>query len=230
MNKYIKDLGKVSLSAEGEWDRNKEYDILSLVNHPITGKTYVSRKQVPTDINLTNIEYWMPFKSGGYLNSGIIIINDIDTSTGLWKRYTLADAINTISIEDRQPGMIVSFYGNANDEDNTGTWYCFQFNSDTVNDWHDLDCWKSLYHNINKNKGLFLTVKELEEFCPNPIEGDFAFVGGSLFTAYTYICTIKDIWVKTSDRIIDNINLNTLADIIVQNTELKEYIINRLNS
>lgn len=55
----IKQLGKVRLTCNGKYDVSKSYDDLCLVHN---GKlaSYISRKKVPTGIELTNEEYWQP--------------------------------------------------------------------------------------------------------------------------------------------------------------------------
>lgn len=54
----IKDLGKVSVTAEGKWNINKSYERVSLVINEDDGKTYISKKDVPEGINIMNEEYW----------------------------------------------------------------------------------------------------------------------------------------------------------------------------
>ena len=62
MQVYKQDLGKVSITPEGDWE-NKEYDRLCLVRYTPTGNVYLSKKAVPYDeenpIDVTNTEYWM---------------------------------------------------------------------------------------------------------------------------------------------------------------------------
>lgn len=58
MEPIIRDLGKVIMTPEGIHDSTKEYDILSMVVDNNTGNGYVSKKQVPANIELNNEEYW----------------------------------------------------------------------------------------------------------------------------------------------------------------------------
>lgn len=58
MKEYIKNLGKVRPTSNGNWDKNKEYDILSIVKNKQTENVYISKKYVPANIEITNIEYW----------------------------------------------------------------------------------------------------------------------------------------------------------------------------
>ena len=97
MEPIIRDLGKVIMTPEGIHDSTKEYDILSMVVDNNTGNGYVSKKQVPANIELDNEEYWkLLFKvinnaaivHGEGENSGILYnseseaIGDYSTSIG----------------------------------------------------------------------------------------------------------------------------------------------------
>lgn len=53
------ELGKVSLTANGRWDINNYYERLCLV-HDGYFASYLSRKEVPKGILLTDTEYWQP--------------------------------------------------------------------------------------------------------------------------------------------------------------------------
>lgn len=52
-------LGKVSITCNGKWDVNRQYDRLCLV-HDGFFASYISRKFTPAGIALTNEEYWQP--------------------------------------------------------------------------------------------------------------------------------------------------------------------------
>lgn len=58
-----KELGKVSITIEGVYNPDKEYDRLSLVISNNGIDSYISVKYVPIGIDLSNIEYWQPFGS-----------------------------------------------------------------------------------------------------------------------------------------------------------------------
>lgn len=58
MKEYIKNLGKVRPTSNGNWDKNKEYDILSIVKDKQTENVYISKKYVHANIEITNTEYW----------------------------------------------------------------------------------------------------------------------------------------------------------------------------
>ena len=42
----------------GNWDINQSYEMLSIVLDPATKHSYISRKEVPAGIAITNTEYW----------------------------------------------------------------------------------------------------------------------------------------------------------------------------
>ena len=62
MDSYIKRLGKVAITAEGEWESSKAYDKLCLVtlhdDHNVLIGSYISKKPVPLGILVNNPEYW----------------------------------------------------------------------------------------------------------------------------------------------------------------------------
>lgn len=52
-------LGKVSITCNGKWDVNRQYDRLCLV-HDGFFASYISRKFTPSGTALTNEKYWQP--------------------------------------------------------------------------------------------------------------------------------------------------------------------------
>ena len=42
----------------GEWDRAKEYEMLSIVLHTENGESYISRREVPAGTDILDGEYW----------------------------------------------------------------------------------------------------------------------------------------------------------------------------
>lgn len=56
-----RNIGKVSISCDGVWDIRKNYDKLCLVTNG--SYNYISRKQVPNGIDITNEEYWQKLYS-----------------------------------------------------------------------------------------------------------------------------------------------------------------------
>lgn len=141
MNPAVKILGKVSISAEGVWDRNKEYERLCLVYREVDNYSFLSKKSVPKGTDLSNTEYWQKVSVGGYKDNNIIVISDIDPSTGEVVRHTLESAINIITPVDRTPGLIISFYGVIDASYNTLDWYLYQFKSNNIDEWFNIDNW-----------------------------------------------------------------------------------------
>lgn len=198
MKPAYKNLGKVCLTPDGYWDRQKEYERISVVTVELTGRSYISKKDVPAGVSISNQEYWQPISSAGYKDNNIIIINDTDDNGSLIP-YTLQEAINTLADEDKVPGLILGFYGlNTVNSDSKYTWYLYQFNSATLDDWSKLSCWVSIYDNVDKFKGYFINATLLSNQYPFPIVGDFAYVGEDLEKAVTYICTQNGQWSSSN--------------------------------
>ena len=59
MKLQIDDLGHVTIGVE-DWDINLSFDRLTLTTDYSTWITYISRKQVPAGIPITDINYWKP--------------------------------------------------------------------------------------------------------------------------------------------------------------------------
>lgn len=74
-----RNIGKVSISCDGAWNKNTDYDKLCLVT--ANGANYVSRKQVPIGIDITNEEYWQKLYSIIITNGFYRIPGDIRTLT-----------------------------------------------------------------------------------------------------------------------------------------------------
>lgn len=77
-----RNIGKVSISCDGVWDIRKNYDKLCLVTDG--AYNYISRKQVPKGIDITNKEYWQKLytvvsSNGSYRIPGNI--EDININT-----------------------------------------------------------------------------------------------------------------------------------------------------
>lgn len=198
MNTIYKTLGKVCLTPAGYWDRTKQYERLDIVTHPITGYTYIAKQNVQAGIYIDNENYWQKISAGGYKDNNIIILCDIDANTNTLVRYTLETAIQSININDRRPGLILGFYGtNFIDQDSKNEWFLYQFNSDNIDDWNKLECWVSIYDNINKFKGYFANDCLLINNYPHPTIGDFAFVGKDMENAILYICIENGNWKNT---------------------------------
>lgn len=192
-----KSLGKVRPTAEGNWDRTNAYEVLSIVNNPVTNRSYISTQDVPAGTAIDNVQYWQPIMAAGFRDNNIIILTDKDDSGNI-KKYTLAEAVASIVSNDRKPGLILGFYGQSGQETESDySWYLYQFNSTNVNDWNDLSCWTSIYTNVNKFKGYFVNDGLLKEAVPFPTKGDYAYVGDNLEEAMLYICITNGNWSAT---------------------------------
>lgn len=71
---YTKLLGKVTLTCDGKHDSSKEYDRLCLV-YDDQYKSFISIKEVPTNISLANASYWQPI-SVTHADGEDIIVDD----------------------------------------------------------------------------------------------------------------------------------------------------------
>ena len=63
MKQYIKNLGKVRPTADGEHNSSIEYDVLCIVRSG--NASYISRCRVPKNTPITNVQYWQLLCSGG---------------------------------------------------------------------------------------------------------------------------------------------------------------------
>lgn len=65
MQPVYKILGKVCLTANGKWDKTKQYDKISIVFNDVDNTSYISRQDVPAGIEITNEEYWQVIGNRG---------------------------------------------------------------------------------------------------------------------------------------------------------------------
>lgn len=199
MEKQYTNLGKVCLTPAGVWSIDKEFERLDIVNDAINNKSYVAKKDVPVGINISNTEYWQNISGGGYKDNNIIILSDVDNEGNI-KVYSLLDAINSIDEINRRPGLVLGFYGVSYDDKGAehNDWYLYQFNSNTIDDWNDLEKWSNIYYNTDKFKGFFTSEEELLSKIPNPIVGDFSYGGASMEEAVIYVCKETGVWTNTN--------------------------------
>ena len=71
MQPNYKILGKVCLTANGKWDKTKQYDKISIVFNNADNTSYISRQDVPAGIEITNEDYWQVIG-----NRGVAIVDD----------------------------------------------------------------------------------------------------------------------------------------------------------
>lgn len=61
MKPQIENLGKISVTVEQQyWTKDRQYDRLTIVEDIDTIASYISRKDVPSGIDINNREYWIP--------------------------------------------------------------------------------------------------------------------------------------------------------------------------
>lgn len=65
MQPYVKVLGKVCVTVNGDWDKTKEYERLCIVKNAVNKKIYISKMFVPKNKEVTDKLYWQ------YLYGGI---------------------------------------------------------------------------------------------------------------------------------------------------------------
>lgn len=60
-----KNLGKIGITINGDYDKTLAYQKLCMVKDVSTGITYISRKDVPVGIAITDTNYWQSFSVNG---------------------------------------------------------------------------------------------------------------------------------------------------------------------
>lgn len=69
MKQYLKILGKVCVTVDGDWDNTKEYERICIVRDVATMKSYISKKFVPVGIDILDEEYWQYLCNGSIINN-----------------------------------------------------------------------------------------------------------------------------------------------------------------
>ena len=204
-NKY-KNLGKVRPTVEGDWNIGKSYKVLSIVFDEASNKSYISIKDVPKGISILNKKYWGRFGNNRTDSDSIVLLSR-KNENGDINTYTLEEAINSISIEDRRIGLFISFYEKPIDANSNYRWNMYQFNSNDINDWGNLEAWSSIYYVKTKFFGLQVNEEALYYVRKNPDVGDYAFVGDTLKDAVIYRCYSKNIWKRTEEPAVDYLSI-----------------------
>lgn len=208
MDKQYIELGKVSLTSEGFWSREKSYERLSIVTDEFTGASYVSKKDIHPGIELSNCHFWQPLGSHTARNNNFIILSDKDEDTGELKIYTLETAIQSINPKDRNPGLVLGFFGiDYAVTPHAKTWFLYQFESDNIEEWNDIHKWDSLYNNVNKFRGFYHCEADLIRYAIRPTVGDHAFVGEDMEKAILYMCLQNGKWTNTHTPAYEFTNL-----------------------
>ena len=199
MKEYIKQVGKVVPTIDGDWNINQEYENISIVFNNQSNKSYISKKEVPKGISILNKEYWQEFGNTRIDNDSILLLSYKDNNGNI-NSYTLEEAINSINIKDRRIGIFISFYEKPNAEIEQYRWNLYQFNSNNIDNFTDITAWDSIYYNKTKFYGLLENEDILYKVKKNPSVGDYAFVGTSLGEAIVYRCYTKNIWKETTEK------------------------------
>ena len=71
MQPNYKILGKVCPTANGKWDKTKQYDKISIVFNDADNTSYISKQDVPAGIEITNEDYWQVIG-----NRSVAIVDD----------------------------------------------------------------------------------------------------------------------------------------------------------
>ena len=91
MQPNYKILGKVCLTANGKWDKTKQYDKISIVFNDDDNTSYISRQDVPAGIEITNEDYWQVIGTRGI---AVVIDDKLNgTSTNPIQNKTVYTAI-----------------------------------------------------------------------------------------------------------------------------------------
>lgn len=214
MEIYDKDLGKVCVTAEGNYSENIPYERLSIVYDPIRRKSYLSKTDVPQGIHIDNTEYWQCIGSGKVNDDCVINLSYVNDSNKLIT-YTLQEAIETVNIDDRRVGTLLTFLEKTEDITKQPGWTLYQFNSINVDDWNNLNNWFPIYHNRVKFVGWYDTEEILKTNLSNPFIGSYAFVGKDLDTSIIYRCKETGTWVATEELAKDFLEINITGNVTI---------------
>lgn len=214
MVEYTENLGKVVMTAGGEWSNDKEYDILTMVHEAITDRAYISRTVVPAGVDISDSRFWMPLNVSGYVDTNVIVLNKFEDN-GVLKSYTLLEAIKSIAVVGRKAGAILCFYNNNYDKFNTPpSWEIYQFNSTDISSWENTSKWVNIYYNYNKFVGWYLEEDSLKLNYPKPNAGMYAYVGRNFVTATVYVCKTSK-WENTNQVVKEFVSINITGETVV---------------
>lgn len=143
MKEQYKDLGKVCLTVEGYWSIDKEYEKITIVNNAAEN-SYISKKDVPIGIELTNKEYWQPIASKNVKLYKLNIINELteDSIIGLIKEAftpltydkVIFPTVNDILIDQENNEYASILYTSITDApDEGGFFICYIYNEYSTN-------------------------------------------------------------------------------------------------
>ena len=214
MVEYTENLGKVVMTAGGEWSNDKEYDILTMVHEAVTDRAYISRTVVPVGVDISDSRFWMPLNVSGYVDTNVIVLSKFEDN-GVLKSYTLLEAIKSIAVVGRKAGAILCFYNNNYDKFNTPpSWEIYQFNSTDISSWENTSKWVNIYYNYNKFVGWYLEEDSLKLNYPKPNTGMYAYVGKNFVNATVYVCKTSK-WENTNQVVKEFVSINITGETVV---------------
>ena len=220
MKQYKKILGKVMMTAEGTYNKDKKYEPISLVTDEETNKSYISRKDVPAGIQINNREYWQPVASSGIIDNGVIILNR-KNKDGQVPIYDLKSAAESVAIGDRRAGVILGFLGFNAETDTVPSWKLYQYNDVSPSNWTNIQYWLPIDY-TNKYAGWYDDAQSLYASYPFPKVGMYAYVGNSASSAVVYRCYEDSLWTPTEDKAFTGVvNLADEEDITSKQNKLK---------
>ena len=97
MNTQTTKLGKVAITIGGVHKKSKAYDKLTLVLNKYNGISYISRKPVPMNIDIDNVNYWMPFGITG--RALILAMTTGDSEVKTMTQKAITDLYNAFKQE-----------------------------------------------------------------------------------------------------------------------------------
>lgn len=216
MKQFNKDLGRVSLVPEGAWTNNRIYDKLSVVYNTCDKFAYVSKKEVPINVDIQNREYWQPLNVTGYSDDNIINLSKYSESGNMIGYDNVQEAIDSVQDVNRRIGCIITFYNlNVDRLDRNPIFEIWQFNSTDINDWTNIECWQNIYYNYNVFVGWYVGTDALNAHVPNPNVGQYAYVGSSYLNATIYRCQAKGVWSDTKELIKNFMSLVLKGEVTI---------------
>ena len=130
---------------------------------------------------------------------GMYTISDfVNISKNSEDSYTLSECISKVDPINRKAGQVITFM-----DSNTGDWSIYQFKGNTASEWLNTELWDNiLAKSPDHFKGWFTDEESLTEYYPEPMVGDYAFVGETLEDAEVYNCSTYGQWSNTQQPAI----------------------------
>ena len=184
-------LGKVSVTiAKEPWDINKDYDRLTIVEVENAYCTYISKKPVPSGIDIENTEYWMMFsKYTKTYNSNEGVFNmskylKLKDEEGALVKLNLTQAVTNAPLVIKNAGQIITFLDTEN------VWQQYQYQSDTIDDWDNLLKWKNLNDSSSTPIEEGAHIYNISEYLPGGVKYG-QLIGAGVYTIYGDITPVS---------------------------------------